>query len=330
MVQGRWRAGLLLLLGLVASGLAPTARAEDYPTRPITIFVPLAAGTGMDVIVRLYGDRLSKAFDKPVIIENRPGAFQMLAVNAVLPAPPDGYSLVAMTSAGAAINKTIVKTQTYDAAKDFVPLSLYVKSPFILVVDPALPIHSVRELVKYAKEHPGRLSYSSSGTGGVPHLVFEMLKQHFGLDITHVPYKNSPQSISDIAAGHVNMAFAEAGASVPLIKDGKLRALAVSSAVRLPTIADVPPFREVSDDPEFEAVSWHALFTRAGTPDPIVTKLHDEMTRIMSDPQIQEKITTLGLIPLNPPSIADTQAYIASETKKWGALVKTLGLEGSL
>jgi tripartite-type tricarboxylate transporter receptor subunit TctC len=329
MSRTRVRGALLLLLGLVASGLAQPARAEDYPTRPITIFVPLAAGTGMDVIVRLYGDRLSKAFDKPVIIENRPGAFQMLAVNAVLPAPPDGYSLLAMTSAGAAINKTIVKTQTYETAKDFIPLSLYVKSPFILVVDPALPIHSVREFVKYAKEHPGQLSYSSSGTGGVPHLVFEMLKQHFGLDITHVPYKNSPQSISDIAAGHVNMAFAEAGASVPLIKDGKLRALAVSSAVRLPTIADVPSFREVSDDPEFEAVSWHALFARAGTPEPIVTKLHDEMTRIMSDPEIQEKITTLGLIPLNPPSIADTQAYIASETKKWGALVKTLGLEAT-
>jgi tripartite-type tricarboxylate transporter receptor subunit TctC len=329
MSRTRVRGALLLLLGLVASGLAQPARAEDYPTRPITIFVPLAAGTGMDVIVRLYGDRLSKAFDKPVIIENRPGAFQMLAVNAVLPAPPDGYSLLAMTSAGAAINKTIVKTQTYETAKDFIPLSLYVKSPFILVVDPALPIHSVREFVKYAKEHPGQLSYSSSGTGGVPHLVFEMLKQHFGLDITHVPYKNSPQSISDIAAGHVNMAFAEAGASVPLIKDGKLRALAVSSAVRLPTIADVPSFREVSDDPEFEAVSWHALFARAGTPEPIVAKLHDEMTHIMSDPEIQEKITTLGLIPLNPPSIADTQAYIASETKKWGALVKTLGLEAT-
>jgi len=220
MLQGRWRAGLLLLLGLVAGVLAGSARADDYPTRPVTVFVPLAAGTGMDVIVRLYADGLSKSLGKPFVIENRPGAFQMLAVNAVLPAPADGYSLVAMTSAGASINANMMKNLSYDTNRDFVPLSLYVKSPFILVVDPALPIHSVRELVKYAKEHPGQLSYSSSGTGGVPHLVFEMLKQRFGLDITHVPYKNSPQSISDIAAGHVNMAFAEAGASVPLIKDG--------------------------------------------------------------------------------------------------------------
>ena len=319
------------LMGLALAGLSVRANAgvEDYPTRPVTISLPLAPGTGMDVIIRLYGDQLSQAFGKPVVIENKPGAMQMMAVNAVLPAPADGYSLLAMTSAGAAINKSLVKNTTYDTARDFVPLSLYVKSPFILVVDPALPIKSVKELITYAKAHPGQLSYSSSGTGGVPHLVFEMLKQRFGLDITHVPYKISPQSISDIAAGHVNMAFAEAGASVPLIKDGKLRALAVSSAVRLPTVADVPPFREVSDAPDFEAVSWHALFARSGTPEPIVTRLHDEMVRIMSKPDIQEKITNLGLIPLNPPSIAETQDYIKSETAKWGQLVKTLGLEGS-
>jgi tripartite-type tricarboxylate transporter receptor subunit TctC len=144
-----------------------------------------------------------------------------------------------------------------------------------------------------------------------------------------VPYKNSPQSISDIAAGHVSLAFAEAGASVPLIKDGKLRALAVSAAERLPTIGDVAPMREVSDAKDFEAVSWHALFARSGTPAPIVTKLHDEMTRIMSKPEIQQKITNLGLIPLNPPSIPDTETYIKSETAKWGKLVKSLGLEGS-
>ena len=318
----------LLILGLAGLASYP-ARADDYPTRPITIDVPLAAGTGMDVIVRLYGDQLSQALGKPVIIENKPGAFQTLAVNAVLPAPADGYSLLAMTSAGAAINATTLKSPNYDTLRDFVPLSLYVKSPFILVVNPALPIHSVADLIKYAKENPGKLSYSSSGAGGVPHLVMEYLKQRFELDMVHVPYKNSPQSISDIAAGHVSLAFAEAGASVPLIKDGKLRALAVSSAERLPTIGDVAPMREVSDAKDFEAVSWHALFARSGTPAPIVTKLHDEMTRIMSKPEIQQKITNLGLIPLNPPSIPDTETYIKSETAKWGKLVKSLGLEGS-
>ena len=295
----------LLVLGLAGLASQP-ARADDYPTRPITIDVPLAAGTGMDVIVRLYGDQLSQALGKPVIIENKPGAFQTLAINA-----------------------TTLKNPNYDTLRDFVPLSLYVKSPFILVVNPALPINSVADLIKYAKDNPGKLSYSSSGTGGVPHLVMEYLKQRFELDMVHVPYKNSPQSISDIAAGHVSLAFAEAGASVPLIKDGKLRALAVSSAQRLPTIGDVAPMREVSDAKDFEAVSWHALFARSGTPAPIVTKLHDEMGRIMSSPEIQQKITNLGLIPLNPPSIPETEAYVKSETAKWGKLVKSLGLEGS-
>ena len=147
MVQRRLRAALLFLLGLVAIGLTGSARAQDYPTRPVTIFVPLAPGTGMDVIVRLYADGLSKSLGKPFVVENRPGAFQMLAVNAVLPVPPDGYSLVAMTSAGASINASMMKNLSYDTNRDFVPLSLYVKSPFILVVDPKLPIHSVRELV---------------------------------------------------------------------------------------------------------------------------------------------------------------------------------------
>src|SRR6476646_8331977 len=154
MVQRRLRAALLFLLGLVAIGLTGSARAQDYPTRPVTIFVPLAPGTGMDVIVRLYADGLSKSLGKPFVIENRPGAFQTLAVNAVLPAPADGYSLLAMTSAGAAINATTLKNPNYDTLRDFVPLSLYVKSPFILVVNPALPIHSVADLIKYAKENP--------------------------------------------------------------------------------------------------------------------------------------------------------------------------------
>jgi tripartite-type tricarboxylate transporter receptor subunit TctC len=318
------------LVGLiVAAALPQSVRAEDYPARPITITVPLAAGTGMDVIVRLYGDRLSQTLGKPVVIENKPGAFQTLAANATLLAPADGYTLTAMTSGGAAVNASTVKNMSYDTLRDFVPLSLYNKSPFILVVNPALPVNSVTELIKYVKERPGKLSYSSSGTGGVPHLVMELFKQRFGLDVTHVPYKNSPQSIADIAAGHVDLAFAEAGASVPLIKDGKLRALAVSSAVRLPTVGDVAPMREVSDAKDFEAVSWHVLLARRGTPEPIVKRLHEEMTRIMSAPEMQEKITTLGLIPVNPPSIPDTEAYIKSETEKWGKLVKGLGLEAT-
>jgi len=155
------------------------------------------------------------------------------------------------------------------------------------------------------------------------------MKKRFGLDLAHVPYRNSPQSIADVAAGHVALAFAEAGASLPLIKDGKLRALAVSSATRLPSVPDLPPFAEAAGAPDFETVSWHVLLAPAGTPKDVVDKLHGEMKRILAVPAIKQKIADLGLIPIDVASIEDMRRYIAAENEKWGALVKQLGLEGS-
>jgi len=157
----------------------------------------------------------------------------------------------------------------------------------------------------------------------------EFMKQRFGLEITHVPYRNTPQSITDIAAGHVHLGFAEVGASLPLIKDGKLRALAVSSATRLPMLPDVPPFAEAAAAPDFEAVSWHILLAPSKTPKDVVDRLHGEMKRIMAAPDIKEKITTLGLIPLDTPVVEDISRYMKAEREKWGTLVKKLGLEGS-
>jgi tripartite-type tricarboxylate transporter receptor subunit TctC len=199
----------------------------------------------------------------------------------------------------------------------------------VFIVNPALPVRSVPEFIKYAKERPGQISYSSSGIGGAPHLTAELLKQKFGFDMAHVPYRNSPQSIADVAAGHVQASVAEAGASLPLIKDGKLRAIAVTSATRFPTLPDVPPIAEAVGMPELEAVSWHVLFARHNTPREIVDKLHGEMQRIMAAPNMQEKIRNIGLIPHESPSVEGLRRYIKAETDKWGALVRQLGLEGS-
>jgi tripartite-type tricarboxylate transporter receptor subunit TctC len=157
----------------------------------------------------------------------------------------------------------------------------------------------------------------------------EYMKNQFGLEITHVPYRSTPQSIQDIAAGHVAMGWAEAGASIPLIRDGKLRALAVSSTTRLPLLPDVPPFAEAAPAPGFEAVSWHMLLAPAKTPRAVVDKLHDEMKRILAEPEIKQKIETIGLIPFDTPSVEDLRAYRRAEQEKWGGLVKKLGLEGS-
>lgn len=316
----------LLALALMAPSLPAPARADNYPTKSITIMPLLAAGTGLDITVRLYAEQLSQAFGKPVVIENKPGSAGLVGISALKAAPADGYTLVVATSAVMAIRPALMKQTAYDAQKDFVPIALYVKSPFILIVDPKLPIHSVPELIKYVKDRPGQISFSSSGVGGAPHLSLEFMKQRFGFDAAHVPYRNSPQSIADVAAGHVAMAFAEAGASLPLIRDGKLRALAVTSSTPVP---ELPPIGEAVGAPDFEAVSWHVLLAPAGTPPDVVAKLHAEMKRIMEQPGMRKKIADIGLIPLDIASVEQSRAYIKAEGEKWGSLVRKLGLEAS-
>lgn len=328
----RFLSGALGTLALAISmnlAATPAQAQQDYPNKPITIVVPLAAGSGMDSLVRLYADKLQQSLGKPVIVENKPGAALMLAAAAVATAPADGYTLLVSTSSAMAINLALYKKVNYDAVKDFIPISYYVKSPFILVVNPDLPAKTVPELIELAKKSTPPLNFSSPGAGVAQHLSMEYMKQRFGLTMAHVPYRNTPQSITDIVAGHVQLGFAEAGASLPLIREGKLRALAVSSLTPIPSLPDVPPFAKAANAPDFEAVSWHMLFAPAATPKPIVDRLHAEMTKIMSDPEMQAKATTIGLLPIVPPSVADTQKYLASEREKWGSLVKKLGLEGS-
>jgi tripartite-type tricarboxylate transporter receptor subunit TctC len=319
--------GALIGLGL-AVGIAP-ALAQTYPTRPVTIIVPLAAGTGMDTLARLYGDQLGQALGKPVVIENRPGAGLMLGTAAIAAAPADGHTIGISTAAPMSVAQVLYKKINYDPDKDFVPIYFYVKSPFVLIVNPALPIKSVPELIRYAKESANPMTYSSPGAGVLQHLAIEFMAQRFGIKMTHVPYRNSPQSITDIAAGHVNLGFAEAGASLPLIRDGKVRALAVSSSTRLPTLPDVPPFGEAANAPDFEAVSWHVLFAPSATPKDIVERLHQEVKRIMSAPDMKKRAADIGLLPVDSPTVEGIKSYIKSEQEKWGSLVKKLGLEGT-
>jgi tripartite-type tricarboxylate transporter receptor subunit TctC len=319
---------LMSILALLAAAAASPAQAQGFPSKTVTIVVPLGAGTGMDTLVRLYGDKLSQALGKPVVVENKPGAATMLGAAHVATAPPDGHTLVVLTSAALSINPWLYKQINYNP-DDFIPISLYVKSPFILVVNPAVPARTVPELLKYAKETKPPLNYASVGAGALQHLSMEFTKQRFGIEATHVPYRATGQSVADLAAGHVALGFVEAGASIPLIKEGKLRALAVSASSRLPLLPDVPPFSEAAGAPDFEAVSWHILLAPGKTPPEVVDRLHAEMKKIMAMPDIKERIATIGLIPTDSPSIDGTRAYVKAEREKWGALVKKLGLEGS-
>ncbi len=321
--------GLRPSTAIAAALVCTPLSAQDYPTKPVTVTLVLAAGTGLDVIARTWGEHLSQRLGKPVIFDNRPGANGIVAASAVRNAAPDGHTLLVGTSAALAVNPTTYKQLPYDPHKDFVPLAVYLKSPFVLVVHPSLPVKSVKELAAYVKTRPGQLSFSSTGPGGAPRLATELFMRQYGLVMTHVPYKNSPQSIVDVAAGHVQLAFAEASASRAFIRDKRLRALAVSSLTRFNSLPDVPPMAEAIGRPDFEAVSWHALMAPAATPPAVMHRLHSEMTRIFNLPEINKAIASLDLIPVPPASIAEHQKYLAAEGEKWGALVRKLGLAGS-
>jgi tripartite-type tricarboxylate transporter receptor subunit TctC len=318
-----------LLPLLLAGALCCPAQGQTFPSKNVTIIVSIAAGTGMDVLARLYGEKLAAELGRPVIVENKPGAATMLAAAQIATAPPDGHTVGILTSAALAINQWLYKQINYNPEQDFVPISLYVKSPFILVVNPALPVRTVPEFIKHAKEANPPLSYATVGAGALQHLSMEFAKQRFGFNMTHVPYRNTGQSVADIAAGHVAAGFVEAGASIPLIKDGRLRALAVSASSRLPLLPDVPPFSEAANAPDYEAVSWHVLVAPAQTPRPIAERLHAEMKKIMADAEMRTKAANIGLIPIDTPTIEGMNAYIKEERAKWGALVEKLGLKGS-
>ncbi len=319
-----------VLLALASLQTAWSADAKAWPAKTVTIIVPLAAGSGPDVVARLYAEKLTQRLGRPFIVENRPGSAQMAGAIAVQKAPPDGYTLGASTSSTFAIRPILYKKPPYDPEKDFMPIAQYLKSPFVLVVNPKLPVKTVRELIAYIRANPGKITFASSSTGGPPHLAGEFMKKYFKLDMQHVPYTNSPQAFLDIAAGHVPMAFADLGTVLPLIKEGRVRALAVSSKTPLDSLPNVPTFAEASGEADFEVISWHVLFARVDVPRPIIDKLHSEMQAIMEDPEMMKRLSALGLIPMKIPPIAETQAYINAEIKRWGALVTEVGLAHTL
>ena len=316
-------------LAVLLPFLSLPAFSQSYPSKQISIIAVLVPGSGLDIIARSYGAKLSQTLGRPVIIENKPGGSQIVGVSALMGAPADGHTLLVVTSAAMAINQTMFKQLPYDPHKDLVPVSLYLKSPFILVINPKIPAQNALEFIQYVKERPGKLSFSSPGAAGLPRLSMEIMNARFGLDAVNIPYKDTAQSIADIASGTVQMAFAEAGASQALIRDGRIRALAVSSQVRLGSLPDVPTMAESTNTPDFEAVSWHVLVARAGTPQPIIARLHNEMKRIIAEPDIQDRMKGIGLIPVESPSVEDMQKYIASEAVKWGTVVRKLGMAGS-
>ena len=323
------RCVLLIAALTVASQPAGPAFAQDYPTRQVTIVVPFAPGGSVDFIGRLVGQKLSERLGRPVIIENCPGAGSATGTLAVTKAAPDGYTLLVAPSGTFAINPTLYKQLSYDPASDLIPVALVVRDPLLLVVNPALPVKSVADLIRLAKERPGKLSFASPGAGTSLHLLGEFLKVTAGIEMVHVPYRGGAPAMQDLVAGQVDLMFADPATGVPQVQAGKVRALGVSSATRLPAAPDIPTVAEAGL-PGFEMVSWQLIAAPAGTPGDIVAKLNGALKAVMAEPEMQKAVIARGQIPVVSPSSQELAAFVATENGRWGKVVREAGLAGSL
>jgi tripartite-type tricarboxylate transporter receptor subunit TctC len=319
---------LPVLTGLAVAAAALGAQAQDYPTRQITLIAPWPAGGAVDALCRAVAPPLSDRLGKSVVVENRPGAGSVIGTAAGAKATPDGYTMVMAGSGSLAISATMYKKLPYDPVKDFVPLALGGRIPFVLVANPSLPVRSVAELVQYAKDHPGMLSFASGGPGSPHHLYGELLKSMTGIEMTHVPYKGSAPALTDVIAGHVPLLFSDTVPSLPQIREGKVRALGVSTAIRLPSAPDIPPIAETGV-PGFDAAGWGMLAVPAGTPKEVVSKLQAALTAVLALPDVQQQIVKLGMIPGGTASSEELERFIAAEIARWGKVVTQAGLAGT-
>jgi len=307
---------------LVCLPLAAAAQADDFPSKAIRIVVPFPPGGATDAAARLVAMKMSERWGQPVLVDNRAGAGGNVGSDIVAKAPPDGYTLVMGVTGSHAINTSLYSKMPYDPVTDFVAISQVAVVPNVLVVHPSVPVHNLAELVALAKREPGKLNYASLGNGTAAHLGMEMLKSAAGVDITHVPYKGSAPAVSDLLAGQVQMMVDGLPSALPHIKAGKLRAIALTSLHRAPSLPDLPTIAEKY--PGFYADAWSGLFAPKGTPQAVVDKLSAEVQRILKLPEVREKLAALGAEPVGSTQ-AEFAAHVKREIDKWAKVVKTSG-----
>ena len=311
-----------LLASAGASLLAGRALAQSYPTHTIRIIAGFPPGGGIDIVARLVADPLKDALGQTVIVENRTGAAGMLAANTVAKAPPDGHTLLMATSGEIAIAEHLYKDKmTYDPARELAPVALTGVVPCVVVVATSTPVHNPQELIAYAKAHAGKLSFSSSGVGNPQQLAGELMNAMAGTNVLHVPYRGAAPAVTDVATGAVTMSFASLAAALPLIKAGKLRAVAVTSKDRMPQLPDVPPLSEGAPGlAGYELLNWFGLFATGGTPAPIVDRLNGIVNKALEQPAIADKLVPQGIVP-RPMSAADFRKFVAAESEKFGKII---------
>ena len=312
---------MTLLVALVAV----TAQAQTYPSRPLRLVVPFPPGGSTDILARARSQKLGEGLAQPVVIDNRGGAGGTIGSEAAAKAAPDGYTIMMGHLGTLAVNVAIYKKLPYDPVKSFAPVALMAMVPSVLVVNPSLPVTSAAELIAYAKANPGKLAYGSAGNGSTSHLTTEYFKLATGTDILHVPYKGVGPMLTDLLSGQLSMGLSGAPAVMPHVNSGRLRALAVSSLTRLPSLPKIPTLDE-SGVNGFEANGWYGIVAPAGTAREIVLRLNAEIRRAIDTPELKARLDAEGAIPAagTPEEFA---AFVTSEIARWGAVVKKAGME---
>lgn len=308
---------LSIALGLAA---VTSASAQSFPSRPVTLVVPFPPGGGTDTGGRIIAEQLGRRWGQTVVVENRGGAAGQIGADVVAKAKPDGYTLLLGNIGTQAINPSLYPRLPYNADTAFAPISLVAELPLAMMVNPAVPANTAEEFIAYAKSRPGRLSYSSAGAGGAPHLAAEVFKDRTGTYILHVPYRGGGPAIADLLAGHVHLSFMTVLEASGHIKAGKLRALAVTGDKRVPALADVPALSE-KVLPGFNAISWLGLLAPAGTPTPIVEKVAADIRAILADESVKARFISLGGVPraTTPHEFAQT---IAEDRRRYAQIIR--------
>ncbi len=312
----------LTIAALALAAMGSAHAQATYPNKPIHIVVTFTTGGAPDILARLIGERLQAAWGQSVIVDNKPGAGGNTGADSVAKAAPDGYTVVVGTVGTHSINGALYKKMPYDMVKDFTPITLLASTPNMLVVHPDVPAKNLKDFIALGKKD-GKMTFASSGAGTSIHVSGELFKTMTGIDMEHIPYKGRASAIPDLLGGRVTMMFDNMPSSLPLVKDGKLRALGVTSAKRSAAAPEIPTLAE-QGLPGFEAVSWFALFAPANTPAPIVDKLQAEVSRILKSPEISQKLLAIGLEP-GGGTAAELAAYQKVEITKWAKVVKDSG-----
>ena len=318
------RRTLLASLAVAAAGALPLgALAQNFPTKPITIIVPFSAGGTTDILARIVGQGLTTELGQSVVVDNKPGAGGNIGGSLAAKAAADGYTLFMGTVGTHAINQSLYKKMPFDPVKDFAPLSRVATVPNLLVAHPSQPFKTVKEMIAYAKANPGKITFGSPGSGASPHVSGELFKSMTGTDLLHIPYKGSAPAMTDLLGGQTSVMFDNMPSAIQHVRSGKLRPIAVTTAKRSPELPDVPTIAEAGV-PGYEATSWFGMFAPAGTPKPVLDKLHAALIKVLNQADVKKKIAEQGgdVVAETPEQFA---TFIQAESVKWGKVVKESG-----